>query len=263
MTPNMMAPTSKPPVSSWSSWRDPFREPALTAMLVVQCLMIFVVAPVAAAGYPGSRPVLELLLFVFGLLVLLVATGPITTAIAAFAIVATLLRVFLVMLFRPSAPILIVTELGPIIATIVIAYVVGRAVLAPGRITTHRVLGAIVLYLNFGLMFMVAYRLIWDLFPHALNGIPAGIEPWQASGSIMYFSFVTLTTVGFGDITPVHPLARGLANLEGIIGQLYPATLLARLITLELEGRREARRPTSPDRPHAAAPRRSAADGGR
>jgi hypothetical protein len=254
------------PKPKWrtASWRDLLREPALTAMLVVQCLMIFVAAPFAAAGYPGSRPVVELLLLVFGLLVVLVSTGPITTTIAALAIIATFLRVFIVTIFRPSTFTLIVTQLGPIIATIVVAYVVGRAVLAPGRITMHRVLGAIVLYLNFGLMFMIAYRVIWDASPHALNGIPAGMEPWQASGSIMYFSFVTLTTVGFGDITPVHPLARGLTNLEGIIGQLYPATLLARLITLELEGRREARGPAAPDRPRAAAaPRRSAADGGR
>ncbi|HUB63281.1 MAG TPA: potassium channel family protein, partial [Methylocella sp.] len=46
-----------------------------------------------------------------------------------------------------------------------------------------------------------------------------------------------LTTVGYGDITPVHPIARSLCNLEAIIGQLYPATLLARLVTLELEDR--------------------------
>ena len=53
-----------------------------------------------------------------------------------------------------------------------------------------------------------------------------------------YFSFVTLTSVGYGDIVPVHPHARSLANVEAIIGQLYPATLLARLVTLEIADRR-------------------------
>jgi hypothetical protein len=52
---------------------------------------------------------------------------------------------------------------------------------------------------------------------------------------LVYFSFVTLTSVGYGDIVPVHPVARSLCNLESIIGQLYPATLLARLVTLELQ----------------------------
>ena len=50
----------------------------------------------------------------------------------------------------------------------------------------------------------------------------------------MYFSFVTLTTTGYGDIVPVHAGARSLANLEAFIGQLYPAVLLARLVSLEL-----------------------------
>jgi hypothetical protein len=45
---------------------------------------------------------------------------------------------------------------------------------------------------------------------------------------------VTLTTAGYGDIAPLHPYARSLANVEAIIGQIYPATLLARLVTLEL-----------------------------
>ena len=53
-----------------------------------------------------------------------------------------------------------------------------------------------------------------------------------------YFSFVTLTSTGYGDVFPVHPVARSLCNLETILGQLYPATLLARLVSLEIEGRR-------------------------
>jgi hypothetical protein len=55
---------------------------------------------------------------------------------------------------------------------------------------------------------------------------------------LIYFSFATLTTVGYGDILPAHPLARSLGSLEAIVGLLYPATLLARLVTLELEDRR-------------------------
>jgi hypothetical protein len=56
--------------------------------------------------------------------------------------------------------------------------------------------------------------------------------------AITYFSLSALTTAGFGDIVPMHPFARSLANLEAIIGQLYPATLLARIVTLELAHRR-------------------------
>jgi hypothetical protein len=51
---------------------------------------------------------------------------------------------------------------------------------------------------------------------------------------------VTLTTTGYGDIVPLHPYARSLANIEAVIGQLYPATLVARLVTLELKSRHDA-----------------------
>ena len=54
------------------------------------------------------------------------------------------------------------------------------------------------------------------------------------ANALFYFSFITLTSTGYGDIVPVHPLARSLCNVECIIGQLYPATILARLVTLEL-----------------------------
>ena len=87
-------------------------------------------------------------------------------------------------------------------------------------------------------MFGTVYRLIWYFIPASLTNIPE-VAGWQAYGAILYFSFVTLTSTGFGDIAPVHPLVRMLTNLEGIIGQLYPATLLARLVTLELRTHRQ------------------------
>jgi hypothetical protein len=54
----------------------------------------------------------------------------------------------------------------------------------------------------------------------------------------LYFSLTTLTTTGYGDIVPVDPFARSLANLEAVIGPFYLAITVARLVTLELEGRR-------------------------
>jgi hypothetical protein len=75
------------------------------------------------------------------------------------------------------------------------------------------------------------------LVPRSLSGVSVAEAPKLLS-DLIYFSFSTLTTVGYGDIVPVHPIARSLSSVEAIIGQLYPATLLARLVTLELEDRR-------------------------
>lgn len=85
--------------------------------------------------------------------------------------------------------------------------------------------------------FASAYRLVWDLAPGAPSNLPAAASSWEAYGSMVYFSFVTLTSVGYGDIVPVHLAARALSNLEAIVGQRYLATLLARLVTLELDQR--------------------------
>jgi hypothetical protein len=55
---------------------------------------------------------------------------------------------------------------------------------------------------------------------------------------MLYFSITTLTTTGYGDIVPVNPFARSLANLEALLGQFYLAITMARLVTLELADRR-------------------------
>ena len=61
----------------------------------------------------------------------------------------------------------------------------------------------------------------------------------QLIARLFYFSTITLTTVGYGDITPVNPIARSLAALGGFTGQLFPAITLARLIAMELYHRQQ------------------------
>ena len=113
-----------------------------------------------------------------------------------------------------------------------------HAVYAPGRITSRRLQGAVVVYLNLALIFASVFSLIWELRPASFNnlsladGVPAELD------TMMYFSLTTLTTTGYGDIVPVDPFARSLANLKSVLGQFYLAITIARLVTLELEGRR-------------------------
>ncbi|WP_325684517.1 potassium channel family protein [Rhodopila sp.] len=125
-----------------------------------------------------------------------------------------------------------VNALGSVLAIAGLSWVVIRLVFSPGPIDRHRIVGAVVLYLNIALLFTAFYRLIWELWPGSFTGMPADFGVKKASGDLMYFSMATLTTVGYGDIAPVHPLARSLANLEGLLGQLYPAIILARVVGL-------------------------------
>ena len=123
---------------------------------------------------------------------------------------------------------------------LICSYVIGHALFAPGPITLHRVIGAVVLYLTIWHWLLPSlYRLLCDIFPGALQGIEvAGTGEMQTFSSLVYFSLVTLTSTGYGDILPIHPVARSLANLESVIGQMYPVTLVAALVTQHLEWRR-------------------------
>jgi hypothetical protein len=96
--------------------------------------------------------------------------------------------------------------------------------------------GAVLLYLTIAITFAALFAFVGSLVPKAFSGLSLEDSPALAS-NLIYFSFITLTTTGYGDIFPVHPIARSLCNLESIFGQLYPATLLARLVTLELAHR--------------------------
>jgi voltage-gated potassium channel Kch len=106
---------------------------------------------------------------------------------------------------------------------------VARAVFARSLVDTHRIAGAITFYLNLSLAFAATYTVLSDISPAAFTGL----TPDRAGRieDMVYFSLTTLTTVGYGDILPRSPVARSIADLEGLIGQLFPPTLLARLIS--------------------------------
>jgi hypothetical protein len=141
---------------------------------------------------------------------------------------------------RPTALSAVLARGSAAVALAALGGAISRAAFGPGRVTWHRVQGAIALYLILGLLFAHLYGLLNVLVPEAFANVPAGLNADAVfyRGRLLYFSFVTLTTTGYGDIVPLHPIARSLATLEAVIGQLFPATLLARLVSLELEGRR-------------------------
>jgi hypothetical protein len=120
------------------------------------------------------------------------------------------------------------------VAFTLLSYLLARRVFGRGRVNKHRIQGAIALYLLAGMILGQVYLLIALAHPGAFLylGHPASHE--DISGSLGYYSFVTLTTTGFGDITPVHPLARSFSLLGAIFGTLYPAILIGRLISLEI-----------------------------
>jgi voltage-gated potassium channel Kch len=106
-------------------------------------------------------------------------------------------------------------------------------VLFTGAIDRNKIVGAICIYILMGLIWALLYLLIAEIVPESFNGMPhaSWLENFAAA---TYFSFVTITTLGYGDISPVLPLARFLVYMEAIIGVFYMAILVASLIGVRL-----------------------------
>lgn len=104
-----------------------------------------------------------------------------------------------------------------------------RQVLFTGPIDANKIVGAICIYLLMGLIWALSYLLIAQAIPDAFNGLEQ--LPWYKNfADVAYYSYVTLTTLGYGDISPVAPVARFLVYMEAIVGVFYMAILVASLI---------------------------------
>lgn len=106
-----------------------------------------------------------------------------------------------------------------------------------GPITLHRVLGAVAAYLSIGITWGFAFYLSALLNPGAIQfNTPIG-QHEVPEARYIYFSFTTLTTIGYGDVIPIHPVARSLATAEALVGQLYPAILIGGVLGIALQSR--------------------------
>ncbi|MEW6364783.1 MAG: potassium channel family protein [Acidobacteriota bacterium] len=132
-----------------------------------------------------------------------------------------------------AQPLQIADAVLSMLALSILAAVVVTQVFREGRITIHRVQGAIVVYLLIGFVWTSAYVLLDIVLPAAFNFGATGRGP--SVPRLMYFSIVTLTTTGYGDITPLHPIARSLSMIEALVGQLFPVVMIGRLVAMELE----------------------------
>jgi hypothetical protein len=123
-----------------------------------------------------------------------------------------------------------------VILTFFLASILGE-VLRAGRVTADKIYGAICVYFLIGYVWTFAYAILEQVQPGSFSSqdAPGPVAEHIARVNRMrYFSFVTLTTVGFGDILPRSSTARTLATLEAVMGQIYLAVLVARLVGLHI-----------------------------
>ena len=160
-----------------------------------------------------------------------VAWGQKTLFVTASVIAGATLVVRWIAWDRDTTRMMLWTDWSTLIAVTVIAYVLLKQIFRPGRVSHLRIQGAIAVYLLFGVLYAHAYHIAAVLHPGSFRGPAeelANVSGWA------YYSYVTLTTVGYGDITPVSQVARTLSIGEALTGQLYLAVLIARLVAMEI-----------------------------
>ncbi len=111
-----------------------------------------------------------------------------------------------------------------------------RKVVLSREVSANRLVGAVCVYLMLGSLWAVAYSMLYVLSPESFR-LPEGTGEAFSMAHWNYYSFVTLTTLGYGEIVPVSATARTLAFAEAIFGQLYIATLVAGLVSAYISAR--------------------------
>jgi len=219
-----------------SELRERWRDPLLTALTILLGLLIFVLAPLRAEQIPGAQEMgFALVAVVTGAVLILSGKRFAVWALVAAIVLAAIAAIH--RLYQPSILDVYLNATAWLLISLALILEVGRAVFGPGRVTYHRVVGAVLLYLAIGLAFAALFTFIGAASDSTFSNFV--VEDSASLADIMlYYSFGALTGIGSGDIVALDPIARSLTLVEAMIGQLYPATLLARLVTLEVEDSR-------------------------
>ena len=216
-----------------------WREDRLLSFFLAFLVLMTIVVPMLGLSRPG-RIAIDL---TFALMLLSGAIATVNKRMLMSLIIALTILEFtadLVVEFNPSfSPRGWDTALKVFCMAILVVMTLKHTFLLPGPVTVHRVMGGIAAYLLIGVTWAFAYKLLMEEILDAIHfqtPLPAGVPTGEPS-RLIYFSFETLTTVSYGDAYPVHRIARSMTTAEALIGQLYPAILIATLVGMALQAR--------------------------
>lgn len=213
-----------PATANWFASEPNWR---FSALFAGEILFVFVVLPlIAERSVPRVIAQSLVLLVTAGTIALISNRWSVRLAVLGSFLLGALARAF------PGHVPQILTSVLTVGYALLITALVGRAVFSRGVVDIHRIAGAIAVYVNLAVLFATAASLVMTVSPDAYSGM--SLDRVGRIEDLIHFSLSTLTTLGYGDILPLSPLARSLADLEALIGMLFPATLLARLMSLQI-----------------------------
>ena len=113
-----------------------------------------------------------------------------------------------------------------------------KHIIFSGSVTINKIVGSVCIYMLLGIVWALLYVFLDVIDPGAFEGLSLDFDH-RDTWNYIYYSFVTLTTLGYGDISPVNQYARALAYIEAICGQIYIAVLVASLVGAHLADRQK------------------------
>jgi hypothetical protein len=206
------------------------KESGLSGMLVLLFAMHFILIPLF-----GSYSSFMVTINIFWMLFLV--AGIISLSKTKRQAIQISIIPFLFMLFGwinvfDASPFFIMVDIVLTICTFgLLIFLVLVKVFEPGPITGYRVIGSIVVYMILANLWAVIYLFIYEHIPGSFSITLPPFESNTLQANFLYFSYITITTTGFGEIVPLHPFARALVQVEAIIGVLYPVILIGRLVS--------------------------------
>jgi voltage-gated potassium channel Kch len=213
------------PMKFWSS-KDGMNNPY--TQLLITLILLLVSSPLASKNIEKlfvSLVFVVNLLIIINLLHLRKKSHKIVYFILAFLSV-LLQTIDLEILAEKSHILNILSSLVNLFFISIAIHLMTKNVFTSRRITSDLLKGGICVYLLIGVWFIIPYIIIYNLDNQAF------LLAYSAKFDPIYFSYVTLTTTGYGDIIPINPYARMFANLEAIVGVLYTGIIIARLVSL-------------------------------
>jgi multisubunit Na+/H+ antiporter MnhF subunit len=249
---NDSQPGSQSDESALHGWISRLRQTRFTQLLIGLVLLLFV-SPFVGTFSSELGQTIATLMVVFLLATVLIAAAlavsddqrhsRLTLALAGTCLILTMLAQL-----TESSSLRIAQELLTIGFLIHVIRLIVRRLFRQKLVDYDTIAASLCGYILIGVTFAVVFSLVMDIDDSALSMAQSGPSSKlaihfgdQHTATAIYFSFVTLTTLGYGDITPVSMPARMLTTAEALIGQLYLVTLVARLVGLHISTEMETR----------------------
>jgi Ion channel len=211
-------------------------ENVLPLLAIALFALLFIAGPLTDAG-ALPRPFIGILLLIVTLAGLLALGDVHKFLVPVLVLFGVVFAIEAVSLVRPSEPLAFAKDTAGAVLVMLLCGLLLYVVMKPGRVTVNRIAGAIAVYLMAALLFALLYDLIERLDQGGFMLGSQPLPPAEEDSGFFYLSVITLTSVGFGDLSPVHPLARSSVMIEAVFGHIYTAVLLARLVSLEVADR--------------------------